>query len=76
MAISSTFTVNGITVTRIDSHDQLPLAAGTSVLRKSNAFGCGCAIPGDSPVPQATVNTVADANRFPTATLSAGVYKS
>ena len=75
MAASSTFVVNGVTVTRIDSHDQLPLAANTTVLRKANNPGCGTALPSDYPPVSASVNTVADTNRFPTGTLSAGVYK-
>ena len=76
MAISRTFTVNGITVSRIDSQEQLPLVSGTTVLRKANNPACGTPIPCDYPPLVASVNTVADANRFPTGTLSAGVYKS
>jgi hypothetical protein len=79
MAITSTSTnALGLTVTRIDGHDALPLSASTStgVLRKSNVTGCGCAIPGDEKLANTNTNTVLDANRFPTAALSNGVYKS
>lgn len=78
MAVSSTFTVaGGVAVTRIDAHDALPTAPSTpAVLRKSNTNGCGCAIPGDVPAANVGTDTVAAANRFPTAALAAGVYRS
>ena len=76
MASSSTFSVGGITVTRIDQQEQLPLVAGTTVLRKANNPGCGSAIPGDYPAANVNLNTVAETLRYPTATLAAGVYKS
>jgi hypothetical protein len=76
MATSSTFVVNGVSVTRIDSHDQLPLAANTTATRKSNAPGCGSPIACDYPPLSASVDTIAPTNRFPTGTLTAGVYKS
>jgi hypothetical protein len=78
MATSSTFTVaGGVSVTRIDSHDQLPQIAGTpNGLRKSNQPACGCLFTCDYPPANVGTDTVQGTNRFPTAALAAGVYRS
>ena len=83
MATSTTINLGvGLTATRIDSSDAVPLVSGTpGQRRQSNSPNCQCAVlPGvPDPDPTTAVNAVAQANasrRFPTGTLTSGVYQS